>query len=125
MKNRNKLNFKNLSIRFLAILSAILIFTFFDWIVHNSTTFLTVPREYFTNKIIYGTIWAFLAFLIFRKKSIQMQAVLITIITVALLQIRYFLYGYSWLFQIIVIPMHLIFLYLALLISLKLFSRIK
>src|SRR3972149_5667164 len=121
----NKINFKNIIIKFFAILSAILIFTFLDWIVHQSFSFLAVPKEYFTNKIIYGVLWAFLASLVFRKKSIPVQAALITIITVALLQVRYFLYGYSWLFQIVIIPMHLILLYLALLISLKLFSRIK
>ncbi|MBI5001873.1 hypothetical protein HZC31_00645 [Candidatus Woesearchaeota archaeon] len=81
--------------------------------MHQSSQMLEVPLWYFTNKILYGTLWACLAGLFVTKLSIPKQAAVITIVTVTLLQIRYLLYGYPVLFHLIVFPEHLFFLYVA------------
>ncbi|VVB80829.1 Uncharacterised protein [uncultured archaeon] len=111
-------------LRFICILAAVLVFTFFDWIVHSSFEALAVPSWYFRNKIIYGTIIAFVASLVFRKVSIPKQAALITIFTVGLLQIRYALYGYPWWFHVIVLTEHAIFLFITSFVALKILSRL-
>lgn len=118
-----RITLKETILQLVFMLAAVLVFTFFDWIVHNSWDYLAVPTQYFTHKIAYGTLWAFLASLIFRKQSIPAQAAWITVITVGLLQIMYALYGYPLLFHIVVVTEHLFFMYLATYFSLKLVKK--
>ncbi len=110
-------------LRFLLIFAAVLVFTFFDWIVHSSFEALAVPSWYFRNKIIYGTIIAFVVSLFFRKTAIPKQAALITIFTVVLLQIRYALYGYPLYFHIIVLAENFVFLFIASFAALKVLEK--
>ncbi len=99
--------------RCILLFGAVLLFTFFDWVLHQSNSALDVPSWYFTNKIMYGTLWACVTSFFVQKYSLKIQAVLITVITVSLLQIRYLLYGYPLEFHAIIFPAHLVLLYFA------------
>lgn len=92
---------------------AVLLFTFFDWLVHQSSLILEVPLWYFQNKIIFGTLYAVMAGFFVSDYSLKKQAAIITMLTVTLLQIRYFLSGYTWEFHVIIFPVHLIILFAA------------
>ncbi len=118
-----KLALKELVLRFVLMLAAVLVFTFFDWIVHSSWSYLAVPSWYFVHKIEYGTLWAFLSSLIFRKLPLKKQSLFITIIVVGLLQIRYALYGYPLFFHAIVLTEHFIFLWASSYGALKVLER--
>lgn len=120
-----KLTFKEVLLRFVFLLGAVLVFTFFDWIVHSSWSYLEVPGFYFMNKIIYGTLIAFLASLAFRKPSIPKQAAIITLVTVGLLQVRYILYGYTLLFHVIIVAEHLFFMFFSTWGALKLLEKVS
>ena len=87
--------------------------------------YLAVPSIYFKNKIIYGTLWAWLSSLAFRKGSISRQALLISAVTVGLLQIRYALYGYPLLFHAIILTEHFAFMYAASYGALRILERIQ
>ncbi len=100
--------------RLLAITCAIFIFTFFDWLVHTNIASLGVPSWYFSHKILYGTLWACLTSFFVQKMPTKKQAGIITIVTVTLLQIRYALWGYPLEFHLVVIPEHLITLFVPL-----------
>lgn len=119
-----RLTWKEAVFRFVLMLAAVLVFTFFDWLVHSSSAYLSVPGFYFKNKIIYGTIFAFLSSLVFRKLSLMKQSLFISLITVGLLQIRYALYGYPLYFHLIVLPEHFIFLWASSYGALKVLGRL-
>jgi len=120
-----KLTFKEVVLRFVLVLAAVLVFTFFDWIVHSSSIYLSVPGFYYKNKIFYGTLLAFLSSLVLRKLPIVKQSLFTTLITVGLLQIRYVLYGYPLYFHVIVLLEHFIFLWASSYMALKLLYRIN
>lgn len=115
---------KSIYWRAVAMFLAVLAFTFLDWIVHSSFSYLAVPAGYFRNKIIFGTLYASLASLIFKKGRLYKQALIITTITVLLLQARYLVYGYPLLFHIIVLAEHFLFMYFASLCALKILTKI-
>lgn len=93
------------------LFGAVLVFTFFDWLVHQSSPILSVPSWYFRNKIIFGTVYAAIAGFFVSGYSLKKQAAIITLLTVMLLQIRYLLSGYTWEFHAIIFPAHLLLLY--------------
>jgi len=107
------MNIKKYLIQLACMFAAVLVFTFLDYLVHQSSDFLTVPSWYFRNKIIYGTIYVFLISLFVRTLKIHWQALLISFITITLLQIRYYLIGYPSLFHLIIYSEHLIFLFVS------------
>lgn len=116
---------ENLLLRFVLIFIAVLVFTFFDYLVHASSAYLTVPFYYFKHKIIYGTLWACIAALIFKKLEIKKQALLITLITVGLLQINYIYLGFPLWFHLIVVSEHFFFMYFATYFALRILERIE
>ena len=107
------------------LLGAIFVFTFFDWLVHQTSPILEVPSWYFRNKIIFGTVWACISGFFVLKYSIKIQAAIITIVTVTLLQLRYFFYGYSWEFHAIIFPAHMILLFASSYLALQLERKMK
>ena len=117
-----KLTLKEAIRLFFAMLAAVLVFTFFDWLVHSSSPYLAVPPWYFKNKIIYATLYAFIISLFVRKQTLAKQAAWISGITVVLLQIRYALCGYPLYFHAIVLTEHAIFLYLSSYFALKILN---
>ena len=113
------MNTKQLITRFGLVLLAVFVFSFLDWLVHSSSPYLSVPSWYFRNKIIFGTIIAFVASLFLHKQTIWRQSLIVSLITVVLLEIRYAFLGYAWWFHAIVLPEHFIFLTLTLYVALK------
>ncbi len=93
------------------LFGAVLVFTLLDWLVHQASPILEVPSWYFRNKIIFATLYACIIGFFVEKSSLKVQAAMITLITVTLLEIRYISYGYPFEFHAIIFPTHLILLY--------------
>ena len=53
---KNKMDLKKAAVIFLVILAIILVFTFFDYLIHSLSEKYTVPSYYFRNKVIFGTL---------------------------------------------------------------------
>jgi hypothetical protein len=117
-----KINYKNLLRDFFIILGIILLFTFFDYLVHLISHEYSVPTRYFPNKILYGTIFAFISYLFVKNKKPLVKSLIISLITVILLQIRYFLEGYSLYFVILFLFIHFIILFITSFLTFKLLS---
>lgn len=105
-----KIDFKKLFFIFLIILIIISILTFIDYIVHLLNEEYAVPFYYFTNKIIYGTIFGFITYLFIRKLNLLTKALILSAVVSTLLQIRYFLQGYPLYFVILFLIIHFIIL---------------
>ncbi len=125
MKEKDKLNFKNLAFIFLAVLLIILIFTFLDFLVHQLKEEYSVPSYYFRNKIISGTIIGFIASLVLRKEKLFPKTLMFSLIISALLQIRYFLEGYSLKFVIEFLVFHFVILFVVSLLIFKFLENRK
>jgi hypothetical protein len=75
------------------LLIIICIGTGLDYIVHNLRVSFGEPTEYFTHKIIFGTFWALVAYIVFRKwaRTPFKVAFAMAATTSVLLQTYYFL----------------------------------
>jgi len=105
------LNKKRLIWVFLVVLGIILIFTFIDFLIHLLKEEYAVPSYYFRNKIIFGTIIGFIAYLVFRKQKLLVKSLLFSLIISILLQIRYFLEGFPLSFVLLFLTVHFIILF--------------
>ncbi len=61
------------------ILLIICLGTIVDYVVHQMNPYFSVPLDYFSHKIFYGTIWGFVGYLVFRKYLKTSLAVAFTI----------------------------------------------
>ena len=122
-KQTQTLTLKLVALQLVLLFAAVLVFTFFDWLVHSTSSALAVPPWYFRNKIIFSTIMTFVLSLIFRKGSTAKRSLLIALPTVLLLEIRYAFYGYPLLFHAIVLPEHFIFLYISTFFALRILDK--
>jgi len=102
---------KNLFLIFLIIFAVILIFAFFDYLLHSLSEEYAVPPRYFPGKIMYGTIYGFFIFLFVRKQSPLMKSFLFSLIVDVSLQTRYFLEGYPFDFVFLFLILHFIILF--------------
>ncbi len=102
---------KNLFIIFLLIFAVILIFAFFDYLLHSLSEEYAVPPRYFPNKIMYGTIYGFFIFLFVRKQSPFMKSFLFSLVVDVSLQTRYFLEGYPPDFVFLFLILHFVILF--------------
>ena len=102
---------RNLILIFLIIFAVILIFAFFDYLLHSLSEEYAVPPRYFPNKIMYGTIYGFFVFLLVRKQSPLMKSFLFSLIVDVSLQTRYFLEGYPFDFVFLFLILHFIILF--------------
>jgi len=125
MKNKvnKKLEIKNYLIILLIVLLIVLIFTFIDFVVHNLSEEYSVPDYYFRNKIIAGTGIGFITYLFIKKKRLFIKSLIFSAVISILLQIRYFLEGYSLKFVIEFLFFHFLMLLLASLIIFKIFNK--
>lgn len=111
-KEKERLGFKKGFVALVFILELMLVFAFFDYVVHTVNPDYTVPLYFFTTKIIYGTLVGFIAYLFVRKKPlIQKSAILAAVVSV-LLQIRYLLAGYPTSFVLIFLIIHFVILFI-------------
>jgi uncharacterized membrane protein len=101
---------KKLLTGFVVILAVILLFTLVDYFTHQLRAEYAVPSWYFRNKIIFGTIIAFITWLFVRNKSPGVKALVISAVTSILLQIRYYLLGYSLDFVLLFLVIHFLIL---------------
>ena len=98
------------SILFFVILAVVLIFAGFDYLIHGLSSEYTVPSRYFINKIIYGTVIGYTAYLLFRNKKLFTRSLLVSLCVSVLLQVRYFLEGYPKDFVFLFLGIHFILL---------------
>ena len=104
------------------ILLIINIFTFIDFIIHLLSEKYDVPDYYFRNKIIFGTGIGFISYLIVEKKNLLIKSLIFSAIISILLQIRYFLEGYSIYFVLLFLIIHFAILFI---ISLLVFNFLE
>lgn len=71
--------------------------TVIDYFVHRLSPYFSVPDSYFPHKIFYGTLWAFVGYLVFRKKikNYFWLAFTLAITPAVLLQTMYFIQGHQ------------------------------
>ncbi|MDP3765702.1 MAG: hypothetical protein Q8R04_04250 [Nanoarchaeota archaeon] len=110
MKKTPQINFKNLTFILLFVFAIISIFAFIDYFAHSLSEKFSVPSYYFRNKVIFGTIIGFIAYLIFRKKGLFARALAFSASVSALLQARYFMEGYPLDFVVLFLFIHFIIL---------------
>ena len=79
------------------ILIIIFLGTIIDYFIHQLSEYFIVPFSYFTHKIVFGTLWSFVAYLIFRKfiHSPFALASAMSAVTSVLLQTFYFIYEHE------------------------------
>ena len=107
---KEKLDFKKLLIILAIVFGIILIFTFIDYLVHSLSEDYAVPNYYFRNKIIFGTGIGFITYLLFQKKKPFVKALIFSGVIAVLLQIRYFLEGFSLKFVVEFLVFHFLIL---------------
>ena len=106
----NELSLKKIIYSFITVLVIILIFTFIDYLFHQLSNEYDVPGYYYKNKIIYGTIIGFLAYLLTRKQKLLTKALVFSAGVSILLQIRYYLEGYPLDFVLLFLGIHFVIL---------------
>ncbi len=102
---------KKLFLIFFMIFAIILVFAFVDFLLHSLRVEYSVPPRYFPNKILYGTIYGFIIFLLVRKQSPFMKSFLFSLIVDVSLQTRYLLEGYPLDFVFLFLILHFIILF--------------
>ena len=106
---KTKSVFKNRKKIFLTIVFSVVIILFatgIDFLFHQLSEEYSVPSRYFTNKIIYGAVILFLCLAVFRKISPSDKAIVVSLITGSLLQVRYFFEGYPLEFVFVFLSIH-------------------
>jgi|GEM_PF-4002373 len=102
--------FKRVGLIFLVIFLG----TVIDYIVHQMDPRFSVPDTYFSHKIFYGIFWAFMGYLVFRKRihTYFQLAVTIAAVPAVLLQTMYFIQGHQlqWVVLLFLILHFLMFL---------------
>jgi len=122
---KNKMDLKKAAVIFLVILAIILVFTFFDYLIHSLSEKYTVPSYYFRNKVIFGTLIGLIVYyfarnLVFWKKSLVFSAIISV-----LLQTRYTIEGYPLDFVILFLFIHFAILLVVSMIVFRLVDRYK
>src|SRR3989344_8120212 len=97
---------KKLIYSFILILFIILVFTGIDYLVHSATEEYSVPSYYFRNKVIFGTVIGFIAYLFVKNKKLFTKSLIFSLAISILLQIRYFIEGYPRDFVFIFLFIH-------------------
>ncbi len=116
-------NVKKLLAGFVVILAVILLFTLVDYFIHQLRAEYAVPSWYFRNKIIFGTIIAFITWLFVKTKSPGVKALVISAVTSILLQIRYYLLGYSLDFVLLFLVIHFLILLSVSYLAFRIFKK--
>ena len=126
MKNKKrgeKIGMKNYLTILVIVFLVILVFTLIDAFVHSLSEEYSVPDYYFRNKIIFGTIIGLITYLFIKKNSLFVKSLIFSAVVSILLQIRYFLEGYSLKFVIEFLFFHFLMLLLASLIIFRIFDK--
>ncbi len=89
-----KINHRKLIKTFIVFIAVIAVFDIIDYLIHGLSPSFAVPEYYFRNKAIYGTLFAFITYLLIQRKTAFTKALIVSGITSVLLQINYFILGY-------------------------------
>src|SRR5262245_50223369 len=83
--------------RILLILLIICLGTVIYYAVHQTSPYFSVPSTYFPHKILYGTLWGFVGYLVFKRfiKTPFWTAFTIAAVPAVLLQTMYFIQGHQ------------------------------
>ena len=119
-EKRDSLGFKKGFIALIFILEVILVFTFFDYLIHGLSPDYAVPNYYFINKILYGTLIGFIAYLFVRKMPILKKSIILSAAVSILLQTRYYLQNYSPSFVLMFMAIHFAILFIVSYLGIKL-----
>ena len=124
VSTKTKKNLKKGRYIFIAIFLTIIIFAFFDYLVHLTSEEYSVPSYYFKNKIIYGTLWGILFYAILNiwKTNIALKSFIFSLLISTVLQARYFYEGYSLEFVIEFLFFHFFILWIVSYIIFKIFK---
>ena len=110
---------------FLLVFSAILLFTFIDYLVHGLSQSFSVPDYYFRNKIIFGTIYGFIIYLFTEKMKTLPRALAFSGIIAVLLQINYYFQGYAKWFVFLFLGLHFLMLLVSSLVMFRISKKYK
>ena len=126
MREKSNLNFKRILSVVLSIITIILIFAFFDYLVHQLSAEYFVPDYYFTNKIIYGCLWGFVFYFLLRKlkTNIVFKSAVFSALISIVLQVRYFYEGYSMKFVIEFLFYHFFILWVVSYLTFRLLDKV-
>jgi len=105
-----KLKIKKIIIILVSVLFIILVFALIDYFFHLLSEEYSVPSYYFTNKIIYGTLWGLAVYYFIRKLSPMKKSIIFSLIVSIFLQVNYFLEGYPLDFVLLFLGIHFIIL---------------
>lgn len=122
-KGKDKIKIGNYFSDLLIVFLIILIFTLIDALVHSLSADYAVPDYYFRNKIIFGTIIGFVAYLFVKNKSLFTKSLIFSVTISVLLQIRYALEGYNLKFVIEFLFFHFLILLFTSIIIFKLSKK--
>lgn len=125
MAKNKKINLKSIAYSILSILIIIILFAYFDFLVHLLNEEYAVPDYYFTNKIIYGTIWGLISYFILIRWNTKLSVksfIFSTFISIVL-QLRYAYEGYPMSFVIEFLFFHFFILWPVSYLVFKLFKK--
>jgi hypothetical protein len=79
------------------IILVIFLGTIIDFVAHQTSPRFWVPWEYYPNKILFGSLWGFLAILIAKRytQNPKYLAFWMSLFVAVILQTKYFLQGYD------------------------------
>ncbi len=110
---------------FIVIFTIIIVFYFFDKYFHSLSDGYSVPQRYFKNKIIYGVIIGYITAFFMQKKKLIWRSLIFSGVVSILLQVRYFIEGYSLNFAVLFLFIHFAILIATSLIIFYLFDKVK
>ena len=90
------------------MLIVVLVATTIDYIVHSLNESFYVSFDYFTNKVIFATVWGIVGLFIFRNyiKNPTKLAIATSAFIAVVLQTKYFLQGYPLFFVFLFMFLH-------------------
>ena len=90
------------------MLIVVLVATTIDYIVHSLNESFYVSFDYFTNKVIFATVWGIVGLFIFRNyiKNPTKLAIATSAFIAVVLQTKYFLQGYALFFVFLFMFLH-------------------
>ncbi len=95
--------------RLVGIFLVVIVGTFLDFLVHLMSERFSVPEYYFSNKLLYATLWLMIGLIIFwRIRTPFSKAVWMTALFAIVIQTRYFLEGYPLWFVFFFMAIHFI-----------------
>jgi hypothetical protein len=114
MVGRSKFEYNKWFKVFGLIVFVVLVFAFFDYLIHLSNAEYAVPSYYFKNKVIYGVLWGIVVYLLtFKwKAKLWLRSLFFSFIVALILQVRYAYEGYSLDFVLEFLFIHLAILWI-------------